>query len=404
MPEGKSPKRWMAVVALVALVCGVLAVILASGGDQADEDDVATIDRTTPTTTYDSTSTSAPTTAPPVAERVDPAGHPTTTRPAPTTSTTNPPPPPPPTTTTPPTLPPTIPPTSAPVTLPPSTAPSPTTPPAPRAPATAWTLGAYHGLGVWLDTWDWSPTFTNGNAAFRTADVDAIAARGVETIYIQTGRYDRPDAVLDEGMLRDIIDRAHGHGIAVVGWYLPTMVNVDDDMRHLIAAAELPLDGLAVDIESLLVTDPATRTARLIDLSARLDALYPGQVLGAITLPPVATEILNPAYWPGHPWRQLAEHYDVFMPMAYWGNRTPASGWYDGYRYTAENIDLIRSLTGDPGMPIHPIGGVGSDITASQIDGMVRASAERGAIGGSIYDWYTTAPDHWRALAGFAGW
>lgn len=403
MREGVKPSRWLAVVALVAVVVGLLAVVFTPEGEDGEADDVATVDRTTTTAGVATTTTpSTTTTTAAPAERVDPAGHPTTTRPAPPSTSTTPPPPP----TMPPTLPPTIPPTLAPPTLPPTTAPPPPTtmPPAPRPPASGWTLDAYHGLGIWLDTWDWSPTFTNGNAAFRTADVDAVAARGVETIYIQTGRYDRPDAVLDEGMLRDIIDRAHGHGIAVVGWYLPTMVNVDDDMRHLIAAAALPLDGLAVDIESLLVTDPATRTARLVDLSARLDALYPGQVLGAITLPPVATEILNPAYWPGHPWRQLADYYDVFMPMAYWGNRTPASGWYDGYRYTAENIDLVRSLTGDPGMPIHPIGGVGSDITASQIDGMVRASAERGAIGGSIYDWYTTAADHWPALAGFAGW
>jgi len=265
-------------------------------------------------------------------------------------------------------------------------------------------MAPYHGLGIWLDTWDWSPTFTNGAAAFRLSEIDVMAARGVDTIYIQTGRYDRPDAVLDAGLLRQIIDRAHGHGIAVVGWYLPTMQDVNDDLRHLFAAAELPLDGLAVDIESLLVSDAATRTARLVEISERLDAAYPGEVLGAITLPPVATEILNPAYWPGHPWRELGQHYDVFLPMAYWGNRTPESGWWDGYRYTAENIDLVRSLTGRPNVPVHPIGGVGTDITAAQIDGMVRASAERGAIGGSIYDWYTTAADHWPALAGFSSW
>jgi hypothetical protein len=91
------------------------------------------------------------------------------------------------------------------------------------------------------------------------------------------------------------------------------------------------------------------------------------------------------------------------MPMGYWGNRTPESGWRDGYRYTAENIDLIRRLTGDPAAAVHPVGGVGSDITASEIDAMVAAARDRQAIGGSIYDYATTHDGLWPALQGFSG-
>jgi hypothetical protein len=393
--------------ATLALLAGLVVTAVARPDTTPAGDDIAT-PVAAPTTIAPTTTALSTTTAPPAARRAEPVGHPTTTStttaPPTTASPTS-------TTTAPPSTllaetvavpsPTTAPPATAPPTRPPATTP----PPAPLPPASGlWTMAPYHGLGIWLDTWDWSPTFTNGAAAFRLSEIDVMAARGVDAIYIQTGRYDRPDAVLDPALLRQIIDRAHGQGIAVIGWYLPTMQDVNDDLRHLFAAAELPLDGLAVDIESLLVGDAATRTARLVEISERLDAAYPGAVLGAITLPPVATEILNPAYWPGHPWGALGQHYDVFLPMAYWGNRTPESGWWDGYRYTAENIDLVRSLTGRPDVPVHPIGGVGTDITGAQIDGMVRASAERGAIGGSIYDWYTTAADHWPALTGFSSW
>ena len=42
--------------------------------------------------------------------------------------------------------------------------------------------------------------------------------------------------------------------------------------------------------------------------------------------------------------REIAPAYDAWMPMSYWTSRTPASGYRDAYRYTAENIDRLRGV------------------------------------------------------------
>jgi hypothetical protein len=363
------------VVALAALlVVGAVAATLTFTG--RDPDEVATADtepaKATTTTDQATTTTEPPattvTTAP--ATTAAPAPPPTRPRPAP----------------------------PAPVVPPP---PAPTPAPAPQSTPRAGGLTAFGGLGVWLDVWDWSPSYTGGRAAVDLGDIDRMHALGVRTIYIQTGRYDRAEDVLDHAFLLEIIARAHGHGMYVVGWYLPTFQDVGADLRRLVAAAQLPVDAIGVDIESRDVADHATRSQRLLDLSAQLNHAVTHVPIAAITLPPVVTEIINPAYWPGHPWAGLTPYYDVWMPMGYWGNRTPESGWRDGYRYTAENIDLIRRLTGDPGAVVHPVGGVGSDITPGEVDGMVAAARDRGAIGGSIYDYLTTYDDLWPALQGF---
>jgi len=178
---------------------------------------------------------------------------------------------------------------------------------------------------------------------------------------------------------------------------------VGADLAHLVATATLPVDGIGVDIESRILPDPSLRSQRLLDLSAQLNAAVTDRPLAAITLPPVVTEIINPGFWPGHPWSQLPSYYDVFMPMSYWGNRTPESGWRDGYRYTAENIDLLRQLLGRPDAPVHPVGGVASDITPDQVSAMVQASTERDALGGSVYDYLTTTDAEWGALQAFRG-
>lgn len=368
-------RRVVAVV--VAVVVALLAAVLVLRGGEGDE--LATADtrppgsttttrpeRTTTTLPADTTtSTAAPTTAAPAPPRTSPR--------APTPVPSAPPPP----------------------------APA---PPAPTpAAARAGGLFPFGGLGAWVDVWDWSPSYTGGAAAVDLGDVDRMHHLGVRTIFIQTARYDRPEDVLDRAFLLEIIARAHGHGMYVVGWYLPTFEDVGADLRRLVAAAQLPLDGLGVDVESRIVPDHATRSQRLVDLSAQLNHAVPHLPIAAVTLPPVVTEIINPAFWPGHPWAAMAPYYDVWMPMGYWGNRTPESGWRDGYRYTAENIALIRQLTGNPGAVVHPVGGVGSDVSPGEVDAMVAAARDHGAIGGSIYDYLTTHDGLWPALQGFLG-
>jgi hypothetical protein len=305
------------------------------------------------------------------------------------------------TTTVPPT---TVPPTTAPAPRPTTPKPRPVVTAAPRKttrltplPATGG-LAAYAGLGTWADVYDWSRSYTGGNPSVGPADVDRMAALGVQTLYIQASKFDSASDVVDPDLLRPIIQRAHQHAIRVVVWYLPTLTDVDADLRRLLAISGLGVEGLAVDIESREVSDPADRSRRLVDLSNRLRAALPGRTLGAIVFPPVAMEVINPNYWPGFPWSGIAHDYDVWLPMSYWSSRTADSGYHDGYRYTLENIQRTRNDLHQPAAPVHPIGGIADSVTAPEVDAMVRAVVATASIGGSLYDWHTTGADLWPHL------
>ncbi|MEZ5321712.1 MAG: hypothetical protein R2698_06520 [Microthrixaceae bacterium] len=249
---------------------------------------------------------------------------------------------------------------------------------------------SFRGTSAWVDVYDWSPTFVasrnpTATPGFTLAQVDRMAQGGINSLYIQTAKAELGDSVLDRDRLTAIVARARSYGIRVIGWYLPTFADPAVDRDRLAAAAGLGLDGVAVDIESTAV-DLATRNQRLIELSHWMRTSFPSTPLAAIVLPPVVTEVINLNYWPQFPWRDLARDYDVWMPMAYWTNRTAMSGWRDGYRYTKDNIDRIRSNLGDPGAAVHPIGGLSDTATGADVDGFVRAAIETGAIGAGLYD------------------
>jgi len=275
-------------------------------------------------------------------------------------------------------------------------------PPPPPKPVPAPGIAVYRGLGTWVDVYDWSVTFSKQDPPpIGVAEVDAMAGAGVQTLFIQTAKWDAPGDVLEPERLIPIVERARAHGLAVVGWYLPSLMDPPADLRKLLATAGLGLDGLAVDIESRKLADLAERNRRLIALSAELRRALPGKVIGAIPYPPVLLDVVNPNLWPSFPWRELAPHYDVWLPMNYQSFRASASGYRDGYRYTAENIDRMRIHLGWLDAPVHPIGGIADQTGAGDVSGMIRAATERGALGGSLYDWRTTNPQLWPHLHGF---
>jgi hypothetical protein len=262
-----------------------------------------------------------------------------------------------------------------------------------------WSLEPYRGLGAWVDVYDWSVEFTGGAPTVSLAQIDEMAQRGVQTLYIQTGHRRSGADIMEHQRLLDLINRAHSHGMQVIGWYLPMLEDLETDFRRMIRpATRLPLDGFGVDIESLAVSDVAERNRRLLALSTRLrGAMGPGKVLSAITPSAVHVQVVNPGFWPDFPWAQLAGAYDVFQPMAYWSVRR--AEWKDGERYIGENIDRIRIATGRPELPVHPVGGIADGASVPDVEGMLRASSSRGAIGLSLYDWRTSNPAQWAALA-----
>jgi hypothetical protein len=272
-----------------------------------------------------------------------------------------------------------------------------------------FTLDPYRGLGAWIDVFDWSTTYDrtpDDPPSVGLADIDRMAAVGVRTLYFQPARFDSPEpGLVEPDAARAIVARAHANGMAVVGWYLPTMVDPAHDRSQVDAVLELPLDGFGLDIESTRLDDEAERNARVVQLAADLRAAHPDAVLSAIVLPPVVTEVYG-TYWGSFPWAELAPYFDVWQPMGYWTNRTVESGWRDAYTYTATNIDLLREATGRPDAVVHPVGGIGccegptAPTTPGDVEAMLRAAAERGSPGASLYDFATTGAELWPALAG----
>jgi hypothetical protein len=267
----------------------------------------------------------------------------------------------------------------------------------PASPPGSWTLVPHRGLGAWVDVYDWTTEFGGKAPPVDLADIDAMAEAGVQTLYLQTGHPRSRADVIEPERLAALVDEAHANDMHVVAWYLPTFVDMDRDLRRLMAAAALPVDGLAVDIEATDVIDPVERNRRVIDLSARLrSALGDDKTLAAITLSSVHLQVVNPEYWPGYPWAELAATYDAILPMAYWSLRR--DDLRSGYRYVGENIDRIRAAVGREDVLIHPVGGIADAATVADVEGMVAAIQDRGAIGGSLYDWDTSTPAQWAAL------
>ncbi|HEX8770941.1 MAG TPA: hypothetical protein VF711_09260, partial [Acidimicrobiales bacterium] len=140
--------------------------------------------------------------------------------------------------------------------------------------------------------------------------------------------------------------------------------------------------------------------ARLVDLSRRLRAAAGGLPVSATVMPPVVTDVINPAFWPNFPWHSIAPLFDVWLPMSYWTNRSDDSPYRNAHRYTSDNIRLLREDLGDSGAPVHPIGGIGDKATQEDYEGFVAAANEQGTIGLSMYDFGTTAPGAWPILRG----
>jgi hypothetical protein len=264
-------------------------------------------------------------------------------------------------------------------------------------------LVAYRGLGAWIDVYDWSEMFNeDATSRLSVADIDRMAAEGVQTLYVQTSKSESPTDILESSRLLPLIARAKLRQMTVVAWYLPHLEDPALDVRRLLASARLTgVDSVAVDIESQKVADVAERNRRLLWLTAELRAALPAMPIGSIVYPPIVTDVLNRRLWPDFPWRQLAPSYDVWLPMNYQSFRKADSGYRDGYRYTAENVDRMRANIGDPNVPVHVIGGIADDTSAADVAGMLRAAVERKALGGSLYDYRTTPPELWATLRPF---
>jgi len=266
----------------------------------------------------------------------------------------------------------------------------------------------FRGLGAWVDVYDYAPAYDRPQegAHLVPEDMDAMAARGVRTVYVQAARLDErsPGGIVDAPLLARFLGRAHKRGLRVVGWYLPKFGDVEADLANLRLLRDFKhdgqrFDGIGVDIEWRRdVPDAAERNGRLVDLSSRFRREGGGPALAAIVYPPVLLESVYPTYWPDFPWSQLARSYDAWLPMTYW-TETPARSVYrDAYRYTEESVRLLRLRLDDASALVHPVGGTAGPSKADDYEGFVTAARETGTVGLSVYDYLTTTPAGWDAL------
>ncbi len=280
----------------------------------------------------------------------------------------------------------------------------------------------YRGYGTWVDVFDYVPTYAGADPAPVTVDaLQEMQDLGVGTLYLQAARLDdrSPGGLQDPWVLAEIIHTAHDLGIDVVAWYLPRFGAGGADLDRITAMADFEVlghrfDGVALDIE--WVGDGIeypVRNERLVRLSEDADAALGEDPLGAIVLTPVHLEVVNDQFWPEFPWAEIADHYEVWLPMSYWSLRTDASGYGDGYAYHEETVRRLRANIGDPDALVHGIGGIGGVdgvdddpdppepvATLEEIRRFAIALADTDSIGGSLYDWNTLEPEVRRELAG----
>jgi hypothetical protein len=255
----------------------------------------------------------------------------------------------------------------------------------------------YRGLGTWVDLYD-PMQFADPEGA-----VAGMAARGVRTLYLETGNYKQRSDLFRPARLGRFIEAAHAAGIRVVAWYLPSFKNVARDLRRSLAAIEFRttagqrFDSFALDIEASVVESPARRSRRLLDLSAQLrNAVGPGYPLGAIIPSPRGMELV-PSYWPGFPYAELAAIYDVFLPMTYFSYRVEGGRAVEDY--VVGSLAIIREETGSSSVPIHVIGGIGDRTSRLEARAFMRAALGCRALGWSVYDYSVTRNPTWAALA-----
>lgn len=269
-------------------------------------------------------------------------------------------------------------------------------------------LGAYRGLGTWLDVYEYVPALQarGRKPPVTPSAIDTMKRRGVKTLYLQAAQDDTrtPGPTVTPKLLGQFLERAHEAGIRVVAWYLPHFDDINADLRHIRGLLDFRFggerfDGLALDIEFRGdLPDPTARNAALVDLSERVRSLARNRPVGAIVLEPVLLEVVNANFWPDFPWRKIADLYDVWLPLSYWTNRNTDSGYRDALRYTDENIRRLRANLGKADAPVHVVGGIGDKATAQDYDGFVRAARAQKAIGRSIYNYSVTARSAWSRL------
>ena len=259
----------------------------------------------------------------------------------------------------------------------------------------------FGGLGTWVDIYD-GPVYA---APERSAQ--RMSARDVKTVWVETANDAAAVDVVNPIQLGRLVDALHARGIQVVAWYLPGHVKPSLDLRRSLAMLSFrtpeggAFDGVALDIESTKLRNAALRSKRAVTLARQLREAAGDTPLAIVPFNPRGLE-RRPTVWPKFPWAELAENADALAPMVYTGGAL--KGFDATYGYVTRALRLLRVSTGNPDIPIHVAGGVANRLGPDELAGFVAAvEDDGGTIGVSLYDWMTTTPRAWKALAPLTG-
>lgn len=250
------------------------------------------------------------------------------------------------------------------------------------------------GKGMWLMYADWK-----GNAPgelLAQAKADGIRYLYLEVATSRDGFYGGP-------ALESFLAQAHAQGIAVLAWVYADLTNpaADTALARQAASFTTPwgvrADGVAADLEGNQIT-AQTVTPYAQVLAASLGSERP---LVAVTYPPQMR--------PNFPFAALAPYTQVFAPMDYWHAVQAGYSYQQVYQYVADSVSQIRSLSGDPTLPVsiaaqaydmYGNGATGAySPTGLEERAAVRAARAAGAEGISFYRWGTASSAEWSVIA-----
>jgi len=260
---------------------------------------------------------------------------------------------------------------------------------------------AFSGVGAWVSVFEASVWARPERA------VADMRRRGVSSLYLQTASSRPGPAVFRPDRTARFLRAAHARGMRVVAWYLPPYARPGYELRRALGAVRFQarggdrFDAFALDIEAAPGSPgPSLRNQRLLRLSESLRrAVGPAYPLGAIIPSPYGLELpRGRRWWPRFPYRGLRRHFDAFLPMGYYTYHGEGPG--AAFRDTRRNLEILRSKTGDPAVPIHIVGGESGASSSAEGRAFKSAVNRYGAIGASMYSYGQMGGEDWRAFSG----
>jgi hypothetical protein len=265
---------------------------------------------------------------------------------------------------------------------------------APRRTATAarrHTAYVPHGTGMWIYEWH----HTRGGSASKM--VARATHVGLSTLYLRTDS--SWDGFTAQRTLPALLRATRGSTVNVVAWDFPRLRHPVRDAGRLAHAARVGRAGNGPQVAAV-APDIETPSEGTFNAAWRV-RLYLHVLNKRL---PEGVTILSTVPWPSsyrradYPYRTVAAHSDVLVPMAYWYNKPPGL-------VTSRSIHYLRQFH----KPVAPVGqgydgkldvpSLRHNHLAREVPVFLRTAARAGAPAVSIWSWQSARPATWNALA-----